>query len=119
MHTASRVSLIGILSIGFLFVPAGASAQQRPAIADQIAQAYGFGSFAQVEAIRYTFTLDGGPKLRLNRSWIWEPQKDRITFEGKDGKQYVVIAAGGPARCRSIDASHGEDADTLIAFALP
>jgi PQQ-dependent dehydrogenase (methanol/ethanol family) len=41
------------------------------------------------------------------------------TYLGKDGKQYVVIAAGGPARFRSIDASRGEDADTLIAFVLP
>jgi NAD(P)H-dependent flavin oxidoreductase YrpB (nitropropane dioxygenase family) len=31
----------------------------------------------------------------------------------------VVIAAGGPARFRSIDATKAEGADTLIAFALP
>jgi glucose dehydrogenase len=41
------------------------------------------------------------------------------TYAGRDGKQYVVIAAGGPARFRSIDATHGEDADALIAFTLP
>jgi glucose dehydrogenase len=41
------------------------------------------------------------------------------TYLGKDGKQYVVIAAGGPARFRSIDASKGKDADALIAFVLP
>ena len=27
------------------------------------------------------------------------------TYMGRDGKQYVVIAAGGPARFRSIDAT--------------
>jgi hypothetical protein len=37
-----------------------------------------------VDAIRYTFTLDGGPKFKLQRTWIWEPKKDQITFEGKD-----------------------------------
>src|SRR4051812_6125312 len=36
-----------------------------------------------------------------------------------NGKQYVVIAAGGPARFRSIDATKQEGADTLIAFAMP
>jgi len=92
MTKASRVSLIGLVSVGVLVLPAAVSAQQRPPIADQIAQAYGFGSFAQVDAIRYTFTLDGGPKLRLHRTWIWEPKKDQITFEGKDkaGKDVKV-----------------------------
>ncbi len=42
-----------------------------------------------------------------------------MTYQGKDGKQYVVIAAGGPARFRSIDATKAENADTLIAFTLP
>ncbi len=41
------------------------------------------------------------------------------TYLGRDGKQYVVIAAGGPARFRSIDATKAAGADTLIAFALP
>ena len=92
MTKASRVSLIGLVSVGVLVLPAAVSAQQRPPIADQIAQAYGFGSFAQVDAIRYTFTLDGGPKLKLHRTWIWEPKKDQITFEGKDkaGKDVKV-----------------------------
>lgn len=42
-----------------------------------------------------------------------------MTYQGRDGKQYVVIAAGGPARFRSIDATKSEGADTLIAFTLP
>jgi hypothetical protein len=92
MTKASRVSLIGALSIGVLVLPAMAGAQQRPPIADQIAQAYGLGSFGKVSAIRYTFTLDGGPKFKLHRTWIWEPKKDQITFEGKDkaGKDVKV-----------------------------
>ena len=92
MTKARLVSLIGLVSIGVLVPPAVVSAQQRPPIADQIAQTYGFGSFGQVDAIRYTFTLDGGPKFKLHRSWIWEPKKDQITFEGKDkaGKDVKV-----------------------------
>lgn len=92
MTKANRIALIGLVSIGVLVVPATVSAQQRPPIVDQIAQTYGFGSWGQVDAIRYTFSLDGGPKLRLHRSWIWEPKKDQITFEGKDkaGKDVKV-----------------------------
>src|SRR5262249_56957667 len=90
MTKAKRGSLFGVLLAGAFCLPA--SAQQRPPIADQIAQTYGFGSFGQVDAIRYTFTLDGGPKFKLHRTWIWEPKKDRITFEGKDkaGKDVKV-----------------------------
>jgi hypothetical protein len=80
---ANRVSVIGALLIGVLSAPRSASAQQRPAIADQIAKAYGFDSWPQVEAIRYSFNLDAG-KLQLHRSWVWEPKTDTITYEGPD-----------------------------------
>ena len=42
-----------------------------------------------------------------------------ITYMGRDGKQYVVIVAGGPGRFRSIDPTKSEGADSLIAFTLP
>jgi quinoprotein glucose dehydrogenase len=42
-----------------------------------------------------------------------------MTFLGRDGKQYVVVAAGGPARFRSIDPTKSEGSDALVAFALP
>ena len=83
MTRASRVSLIGVLLLGVLCLPAGVSAQQRPAIADKIARTYGFDSWGQVEAIRYTYNLEAGP-VKLSRSWVWEPKTDQITYEGKD-----------------------------------
>ncbi|HET6980951.1 MAG TPA: hypothetical protein VFI53_02365, partial [Myxococcaceae bacterium] len=88
MTSATRVSVIAVLLIGALSLPARVSAQQRPPIADEIAKAYGFGSWGQVDAIRYTFTLDAGPKFKLHRTWIWEPKTDQITYDGpgKDGK---------------------------------
>jgi len=52
---------------------------------------------------------------RLDAAAITVP----MTYEGRDGKQYVVVAAGGPARFRSIDPTKSEGADSLIAFALP
>ncbi len=80
---ARTVSLVGALLIGVLCLPVPASAQQRPPIAEQIARTYGFDSWGQVEAIRYTFSLDAGP-LKVSRSWVWEPKTDRITYDGKD-----------------------------------
>jgi hypothetical protein len=84
MMKASRVPVLGALWIGALCFAAPVSAQQRPAIADQIAKTYGLDSFGQVEAIQFTFSIDAGPALRLSRSWVWEPKTDRITYEAKD-----------------------------------
>jgi hypothetical protein len=91
---AKRVSVIGALLFGALCLPAPGLAQQRPPIADQIAKAYGFDAWPQVEAIRYSFHLDAG-KLKLHRSWIWEPKTDTITFDGPDkaGKPFKVTYA--------------------------
>ena len=85
MSKASRVPVIGVLLIGVLCLPAPVSAQQRPAIADQIAKTYGLDSFGQIDAIRYTFNIDlSALKLKLSRSWVWEPKTDQISYEGKD-----------------------------------
>lgn len=41
-----------------------------------------------------------------------------ITYQGRDGKQYVVIAVGGSGHLRSVG-QPPEGTDSLIAFALP
>jgi hypothetical protein len=58
------------------------SAQQRPAIADQIAKTYGLDSWGQIDAIRYTFNVEGA--RQVSRSWVWEPKTDQISYDGKD-----------------------------------
>ena len=85
MTKAHHVAVIGVLSIGMLCPTARVSAEQRPAIADQIAKTYGLDSFGQIEAIRYTFNVDlSALKLKISRSWVWEPKTDQVTYEGKD-----------------------------------
>jgi hypothetical protein len=84
MTKTSRVAVIGLL-FAALCPAARVSAQQRPAIADQIAKAYGLDSFGQIDAIRYTFNVDlSALKLKLSRSWVWEPKTDQVSYEGKD-----------------------------------
>jgi len=92
MRRASRGFTSGLLLIGALCLPSVLSAQQRPPIADEIAKAYGLDMWGQVEAVRYTFTLDGGPKFKFHRSWVWEPKTDTITYDGpdKEGKPVKV-----------------------------
>ena len=41
------------------------------------------------------------------------------TYLGKDNKQYVVIAAGGPGNWRSVGNTVGDASDSVIAFRLP
>ena len=79
----SRLLLIGAFLIGALCLASPVSAQKRPAIADQIAKTYGFDAFGQIDAIRYTFGIEWG-KLKLSRSWVWEPKTDQITYDGPD-----------------------------------
>jgi hypothetical protein len=81
MMRASGFNATGALLFGVLYLAAPASAQQRPPIADEIAKTYGFDSFGQVDAIRFTFTL---PEFKFHNSWVWEPKNDTITYEGKD-----------------------------------
>ncbi|MFN7922122.1 MAG: PQQ-binding-like beta-propeller repeat protein [Bryobacteraceae bacterium] len=42
-----------------------------------------------------------------------------ITYRGRSGKQYVVIAAGGTNRFRMLAGTADQTADALIAFSLP
>jgi glucose dehydrogenase len=42
-----------------------------------------------------------------------------MTYQGSNGKQYVVVAAGGTNRFRMIANTADETSDTLVAFALP
>jgi len=84
MRNASRVTMIRLLVLGVLVFAATTSrAQSRSPIAEQIAKTYGLDSFGQIEGIRYTFNADLG-KLKVSRSWVWEPKTDQISYEGKD-----------------------------------
>jgi len=84
MKNARHLPVV-VLLLGLLRPTAVVSAEQRPAIADQIAKTYGLDSFGQIEAIRYTFNIDlSALKLKLSRTWVWEPKTDQVTYEGKD-----------------------------------
>jgi hypothetical protein len=68
-----------------LVLASASEAQSCPPAAEKIAKAYGFDSWGQIDAIRYTFNRElPALKLKLSRSWVWEPKADRVTYEGKD-----------------------------------
>lgn len=74
-----------LMVFGILVLAVTSWAQQRPAIVEQVAKAYGLDSYGQIDAVRYTFNLDiPALKLKLSRSWEFEPKTNQVTFEGKD-----------------------------------
>ncbi len=89
MTNVTRVPLFGALLLGALGLPVSVLAQERSPIAEQIAKTYGVDSWGQVEAISFTFNLE---QAKLSRSWVWELQADRITYDGpdKDGKPVKI-----------------------------
>lgn len=60
-----------------------AANKTAPITAEQIARTYGLDSFDQIEAIRYTWTAQF-PGVNVSRTWVWEPKKDQVSYEGKD-----------------------------------
>ena len=83
MKKSPRISMLCLLTFAALILCAVVRAQ-KPPIADKVAKEFGIDSWGQIEAIRYTFNIDAGPKLRASRSWTWEPKTGRVAFEGKD-----------------------------------
>lgn len=89
----SRLNHLFLFFFGLLLVlPQASRAQQSPPIAEQIAKTYGLNSFGQIEAIRYTWTLEA-PNLKISNRWEWSPKTDMISYEGKDKEGNPVKAS--------------------------
>jgi hypothetical protein len=81
MKRLSRLSVIHLAAFSMLLIiPATSGAQQLPPVAKQMAKTYGLDSFGKIEAIRYTFTIEG----LVSRTWEWNPKTDTVSYEGKD-----------------------------------
>jgi hypothetical protein len=89
----SRLNVIGLLAFSILLIlPATSMAQQSPPVAAQIAKTYGLDSFGQIEAIRYTWSLET-PAIKVSRTWEWSPKTDTVSYEGKDKEGKPVKAS--------------------------
>lgn len=81
MTNLHRLNVVRLLASSvILSLPAASEAQQLPPVAEQMAKAYGLDSFGKVEAIRYTWSVEG----RVSRTWEWNTKTDTVTYEGKD-----------------------------------
>lgn len=84
MTKSNRVTIIRLLGFSVLVLAATSWAQTRPPIIEKLAKTYGFDSWDQVQAIRYSFNLDVPGLIKLDHSWEWEPKTGKVTYEGKD-----------------------------------
>ena len=94
MTDSSRLAVIRLAaSTVLLTLPLASGAEQLPPLAEQMAKTFGLDSFGQVEAIRYTFTIEG----LFTRSWEWKPKSDTVSYDGKDpdGKPLKVTYQRG------------------------
>ncbi len=118
----SRLNMIRLLAFSMLLIfPATSEAQQSPQIAEQIAKTYGLDSFGQIQAIRYTWSLES-PGGKVSRTWEWSPKTDAVSYEGsdKEGKPVKVsyqrsqLGSQGDAAKKEIDAAFANDQYWLL-----
>jgi hypothetical protein len=83
----SRLALLFTTSMLLAF-PSRAQ-QSSPTI--DVAKAYGLDSFEQIEAIRYTWSVEL-PSVKISRSWEWSPKTDTVAYTGKDKEGKEVKA---------------------------
>ena len=90
MASSRHLRTITFLIFALLASSSASLAQPASPVAEQLAKAYGIDSYGQIEAVRYTFNIEG--PLNLSRSWVWEPKTGKITYEGKgkDGKPLKI-----------------------------
>lgn len=91
MTKSGRATVIGLLLLGVLVAGAVSCSKKHSPVAEEIAKVYGLDSYGDVDAIRYTFTLEV-PGVNVSRSWVWQPKTGQVTYEGKDkdGKPVTV-----------------------------
>jgi len=85
MTNSNRPKWIRLMTftMAALAVAATSRAGEVPPAAQEMAKTNGLDSFAQIEAIRYTFNIEF-PGAKVVRSWEWEPKTGKITFDSKD-----------------------------------
>ena len=84
MANLGRSTVIRFLVLGLLVLATSSWAQTRPPVVEKLAKTYGFDSWGQVEAVRYSFNLEIPGVFKVSRSWEWEPKTGKVTYEGKD-----------------------------------
>ncbi|MGD2186166.1 MAG: hypothetical protein PVI71_08560 [Desulfobacterales bacterium] len=90
MKTRNKLLIFLCIFVCILSINSCAGRGQARAIRSHVAAAYGAAKFDQIAEIHYTFNIKIDNK-EISRTWIWEPQKNRVTLRG-------TLAQGGLIR---------------------
>src|SRR5215467_12407482 len=92
MKYLSRVTTIGLMGFCVVALAATSGAQQRDPIIEKVAKVYGLDSYDNIEAVRYTWSIDIPGLFKATHKWEWEPKTGKISFEStdKEGKPVKV-----------------------------
>ena len=110
--------LISLLIVG-ISACAGTNKESRDqTLRRNIAQAYGFHYFNQIEQIQYTFNVQKG-ETQIRRFWIWEPEVNQVSFKAMDSRETVTynrndLSDSSPQNLRKIDAWFVNDSYWLL-----
>jgi hypothetical protein len=80
----ARLNVPGLLATGMLLALPAASAAEQSSISEQIAKAYGLGSWETVETLRYTWNIELPGGKTISNKWEWSPKTNTVSFDGKD-----------------------------------
>lgn len=111
--------LLITLLIAVISACAGTKKESRDqTLRRNIAQAYGFQYFNQVEKIQYTFNVKKG-ETQISRFWIWEPKANQVSFKATDSRETVTynrndLSDSSPTNLRNIDAWFINDSYWLL-----
>ena len=102
------LSMVVLLIAGLAACAGGDKESRAMAVRQGIGQSYGVQYFDQIEQVQYTFNVRNGDK-HARRFWIWEPKRDRVTFDGMDYKDPITyyrsdLQTNPSNKLKSIDA---------------
>ena len=89
MKPVLTLSMMVLLIAGLAACAGGDKESRAMAVRQHIGQSYGVQYFDQIEQVQYTFNVKKGDK-HTRRFWIWEPKRDRVTFDGMDYKDPIT-----------------------------
>ena len=119
MRNLEGLKRVRFLILLVLVLVVASCSQKRAAVSEppkrvldseQIARTYGLDSFAQIEAIRYTWNAQF-PGVNISRSWVWEPKTGQVSYEGKDKEGKPIKATYLRSQLNSQPANVKDDID--------
>jgi hypothetical protein len=109
MKTPLRILAALLIGVWVAACAGTGPADPESALRQRIGKAAGVSGFDRIDALRYTFNVQIGER-RISRSWVWEPQPNRVVLKAEnDGADYNRAELGSSEELRAVDARFVND----------